>query len=231
MKTIGLLGGMSWESSVYYYTVINNLISQKVGGFTSAKVILNSVDFAPIEKLQSESNWDELNKIMIQEGLKIQNAGADFLLICTNTMHNSYNIMKESLSIPILHIADATAEVIKNSKISKIGLLGTIYTMEKEFYKNRLIDNYNLDVIVPEKDSRIIVNDIIYKELVFGKTTNQSKQKYLQIIESLQTKGAEGVILGCTEIPLLIKQEDVKIPVFDTTYIHAEQAVKYALKD
>ena len=231
MKTIGLLGGMSWESSVYYYTVVNNLINQKLGGYSSAKVIMNSVDFGPIEQLQKEGNWDELNKVMAFECLKIQDGGADFLLICTNTMHNSYSFVSKQLSIPILHIADATAEKIQKDGLSKIGLLGTIYTMEKDFYKSRLINNYNLDVIVPEKADRIIVNDIVYKELVFGKINADSKKEYVRIISDLISKGAQGIILGCTEIPLLIKQEDISVPVYDTTYIHAEKAVEYSLVD
>lgn len=230
VKTIGLLAGMSWESSVYYYTVINTLINEKLGGYSSAKIIMNSIDFDPIEKLQKQDNWNKLDKIMVEECLKIEKAGADVLIICTNTMHISYSAIQKSVSIPIIHIADATGEAIKKTGIKKIGLLGTIYTMEKDFYKERLVKKFDLDVIVPEKSDMIKINEIIFKELVFGKINSESKQLFIKIINDLITKGAQGIILGCTEIPLLIKQEDITVQIFDTTYIHAEKAVEFALK-
>ncbi len=231
MKTIGLLGGMSWESTVYYYTVINQLINERLGGYSSAKIIMNSVDFNPIEKLQTESEWKKLDEMMVEESIKISNAGADVLLICTNTMHNCYEAINETIDIPIIHIADSTGSMVKKEGITKIGLLGTIYTMEKEFYKGRLSEKYELELVIPEANERKIVNEIIFNELVFGKINEQSKGKYQTIISNLQENGAQGIILGCTEIPLLIKKDDVSVPVFDTTYLHAEAAVNFALEN
>lgn len=229
MKTIGLIGGMSWESSLEYYRIINEEVKKQLGGTHSARCIMYSVDFDEIEKLQEAGDWEKMTKIMIAVGLSLERAGADFIVICTNTMHKMVDDMEENLDLPILHIADATAESIKGMGLKKIALLGTNYTMEQDFYKGRLIDKHGLDVIIPEKSERDIVHEIIYKELVLGEIREESREDYKMVIEKLKDRGAEGVILGCTEIGLLIKQEDTKLPVFDTTEIHAKAAVKFAL--
>jgi aspartate racemase len=229
MKTIGLLGGMSWESTVGYYTVINQEVKRKLGKLHSAKVVLYSVDFEPIEQLQHQNRWDEAADILIESAKSIQNGGADFMLICTNTMHKLYPQIQNSIDIPILHIADATAEELTNKDIKKVGLLGTAFTMEQDFYKNRLIEKYGLEVLIPEKNDREIIHKVIYEELCQGIVKNSSKDEYIKIIDKLYQKGAEGVILGCTEIAMLVKQSDTKVKLFDTTAIHAKSAVKYAL--
>ena len=230
MKTIGLLGGMSWESSIEYYRIINQETKKRLGDLHSAKSLMYSVDFAEIEALQHQGNWPELTKQMIQAAQNIENGGADFLVICTNTMHKMADVMQKELQIPIFHIADATAEVIKNAGIKKIGLLGTKFTMEEDFYKGRLEDKHDLEVLVPNLQDRNTIHQIIYDELVVGKIKPASKEKYLAIIDKLKTRGAEGIILGCTEIGLLIKQSDSDLPVFDTTLIHAVAAVEFSLK-
>lgn len=229
MKTIGLLGGMSWESSVVYYQLINEKMRAVLGGNHSAQNLMYSVEFNEIVKLQHDGEWDKLTVIMIDAAKKIENGGADFLVICTNTMHKMFSEMEANISIPILHIADATAEKIKENAIQKIGLLGTNFTMTQDFYKGRLEKEHGLKVIVPNEIDRKTVHDIIYQELIVGNIKEESRKKYQEIIEKLQSQGAEGVILGCTEIPLLIKQKDSPIPVFDTTRIHAEKAVEFAL--
>ncbi|HHO56724.1 MAG TPA: aspartate/glutamate racemase family protein [Trueperaceae bacterium] len=229
MKTIGLLGGMSWESSIEYYRIINQETKRKLGDLHSAKSLMYSVDFAEIEALQHKGDWVELTKQMIKAAQNIENGGADFLVICTNTMHKMADKMQSKLKIPIFHIADATANTIKKAGINKIALLGTKFTMEEDFYKGRLIAKHGLDVIVPSLEDRNIIHQIIYDELVIGKISPKSKAKYLAIINKLKTQGAEGIILGCTEIGLLIKQTDSELPVFDTTLIHALAAVEYAL--
>ena len=230
MKTIGLIGGMSWESSLEYYRIINKAVKNKLGGLHSAKSILYSVDFEVIEKLQHQGDWEELTKIMIESAQRLERAGADMIVICTNTMHKMAEEMEKKINIPLLHIADATALKIKDYGLKIIGLLGTKFTMEKDFYKGRLVNNYGLEVIVPDTEERQIVHDIIYNELCLGEIKESSKISYLKVIENLEKKGAEGIILGCTEIPLLIKQTDVKIPLFDTTKIHAEFAVDFSIK-
>jgi len=230
MKTIGLLGGMSWESSIEYYRIINQETKKRLGDLHSAKSLMYSVDFAEIEALQHQGNWPELTKQMIQAAQNIENGGADFLVICTNTMHKMADVMQKELQIPIFHIADATAEVIKNAGIKKIGLLGTKFTMEEDFYKGRLENRHDLEVLVPNLQDRNTIHQIIYDELVVGKIKPASKEKYLAIIDKLKTRGAEGIILGCTEIGLLIKQSDSDLPVFDTTLIHAVAAVEFSLK-
>lgn len=229
MKVIGLLGGMSWESTVDYYRIINTMVKQQLGGLHSAKLILYSVDFAEIEQLQVNGEWDKAAQLLTEASLNIQQAGADFLVICTNTMHLVANQIQQALKIPLLHIADATAEALQKQQIKTVGLLGTAFTMEKDFYKGRLIDKYGLNVITPNEQDRQIVHQVIYNELCLGKISEQSKQAYLAIINKLATEGAEGVILGCTEIGLLIKQQDTTIPLFDTTAIHAQQAVTLSL--
>jgi len=226
MKTAGLLGGMSWESSLEYYRLINEGIREKLGKLHSAKIILNSVDFEPIEELQHLGKWNELGNMLAKEAKKIELAGADFLLICTNTMHKVADTVQNSINIPLLHIADATGERLQNEGIKKVALLGTAFTMEEDFYKKRLQEKFSLEVIVPNKEQRELVHKIIYNELCLGKIKEESKKTYLDIIEDLSKKGAQGVILGCTEIGLLISQKDCDIKVFDTTKIHASKAVE-----
>jgi len=230
MKTIGLLGGMSWESSLVYYKIVNEKVKEILGGHHSCECVMYSVDFDPIKKLQHEGNWDELTRIMIAAAQKIEKGGAEMLTICTNTMHKMYNEVQNSISIPVLHIADATAEAIKEKNLHTIALLGTRFTMEHDFYKGRLTEKHGINVLVPEGKDLETVHNIIYNDLVLGVIKNESREAYKEIIEKLAKKGAQGVILGCTEIPLLIQQNDVSIPVFDTTTIHAEKTVKFAVK-
>ena len=229
MKTIGLLGGMSWQSSMDYYRAINESIKDKLGGLHSAKIAMYSVDFAAIEKLQHAGDWQGTAKILITAATNIQAAGADFLLICTNTMHKVAPEIEAAIDIPVLHIADATAEVLVDQGIQTVGLLGTAFTMEQAFYKGRLSDHYGLKVLVPKQQDREIIHKVIYQELCLGKIASGSKAEYLRIIGSLADQGAQAVILGCTEIGMLVKQADTDTPLFDTTVIHAEQAVKYAI--
>ncbi|MCP3665334.1 MAG: aspartate/glutamate racemase family protein [Gammaproteobacteria bacterium] len=229
MKTIGLLGGMSWESTAGYYRAVNEGVKRSLGGLHSAKVILNSVDFDPIEKLQHNGDWEGTAEILIEAAQSVQSAGADFLLICTNTMHKLAPQIEKAIDIPLLHIADATAEVLVSKGINIVGLLGTAFTMEQDFYKGRLIGKYGLDVLVPNDADREIIHDVIYRELCLGKTVASSKQEYLRIIQALSQQGAEVVILGCTEIGMLINQEDTDVVLVDTTEIHAHKAVEYAV--
>lgn len=230
MKTIGLIGGMSWESSMLYYEYINKEINQQLGGFHSSKCILNSVDFAEIYKLQIADDWDALNKLMVSAGKQLENAGADIILICANTMHLCYEELVNNTEIPILHIANATAEVIKDRSLSKVALLGTKFTMERDFYKKILSSNFGIETIIPNQNDRNLIHSVIYDELVHGVIRPESKREYLKIIDNLIDNGAEGVILGCTEIPLLIDDKDVKIPIFNTTKIHVEKAIECILK-
>ena len=229
MKVIGLLGGMSWESSLEYYRILNEIIKERLGGLHSAKCILYSVDFEEIENLQHQGKWDELTKIMIESAQNLEKAGADMVLICTNTMHKMANEVQKELKIPLLHIADAAAQKVKEMNLKKVGLLGTKYTMEQDFYKGRIKKKYDIDVIIPDLDEREIVHDVIFNELCLGKIKEESKEQYKKIIQNLIHKGAEGIILGCTEIPLLINQEDFDVPIFDTTMIHCHAAIDHAL--
>ena len=231
MKTIGLIGGMSWESTSHYYTELNQGIKKALGGLHSAKILMRSVDFGLIEKLQSKGDWESLGNIMAGAAQKLEKGGADFLLICANTMHKLAPRVVDAVNIPLLHIADATAEVLLGDNIKKVGLLGTAYTMEQTFYKDRLTTKFDLDVIIPDKTDRELVHTIIYKELCLGKITDPSKKAYINIAENLVQKGAQGIILGCTEIAMLLKQEDIDIPLYDTTKIHAAKAVQWALED
>jgi aspartate racemase len=231
MKTIGLIGGMSWESTQYYYRQINQGIRQHLGGLHSAQILLHSVDFAPIEALQHAGDWDETARILSQAARSLEAGGADFFLICTNTMHKVADMVEKSVKIPLLHIADATASVLLADKISRIGLLGTAFTMEQAFYKGRLSQQHGIEVVVPESRDRETVHRIIYQELCLGTVKPASKEIYLQIIERLQHQGIGGVILGCTEICMLVDQADTSIKLYDTTAIHAQQAVDYALRD
>ena len=229
MKTIGMIGGMSWESSIEYYRIINQTVRGKLGGLHSAKSIMVSVEFAEIEALQHQNRWDELAKIMIEAAQSLERGGADFVIICTNTMHKLYDKVQNHISIPMLNIADATAENIKAQGIDKIALLGTRFTMEENFYKGRLVDMFGLGVIIPEEDEMEIVHRVIYDELCAGIIKPGSKQKYAAIIKRLIAAGAQGIILGCTEIGLLVTPEDSSVALFDTTEIHAKAAVRYAL--
>lgn len=229
MKTIGLLGGMSWESTVGYYRAINDGVKNTLGGLHSAKIAMYSVDFEPIEKLQHAGNWKETATILSKAAKSVESAGADFLLICTNTMHKVAPEIEKSIKIPLLHIADATAEVLVHEGIKTVGLLGTAFTMEQDFYKGRLSENYGLNVLVPNKEDRQIVHKIIYQELCLGNIQANSKTEYLRIIDMLADQGAQAVILGCTEIGMLVNQNDTRIKLFDTTAIHAAKAVEYAI--
>ena len=229
MKTIGLIGGMSWESSAEYYRIINQVTKEQLGGLYSAPIVMYSVEFNEIVQLQHEGKWDKLTAIMVDAARRLERAGADLVLICTNTMHKMASEVEHATSLPLLHIADATATRIKEKRLKRVALLGTRFTMEQDFYKGRLAEKHGLDVIVPSAEDREIVHRIIYNELCQGTILDSSKKEYLRIITNLVSQGAEGVILGCTEIPLLVKQADVAVPIFDTTTIHAQEAVKIAI--
>ena len=229
MKTIGLIGGMSWESSAEYYRLINEEVRNRLGSTHSAKSLMWSMDFAEIETLQHEGNWQALSKKMCQAAVSLERGGADFIVICTNTMHKLAEQVQACLNIPLLHIADATAKEITSKKIKKVGLLGTEFTMKQDFYKGRLADKFGLEVFIPNDEDRQIVHRIIYQELVAGVIRDESRQQYRQIIQKLVDAGAEAIILGCTEIMLLVSPADSAVPVFDTTEIHAQAAVNMAL--
>ena len=229
LKIIGLIGGMSWESTVTYYKIINETVKEKLGGLHSAKCILYSVDFQEIEECQANGNWEKSGEILGEAAYNLEKAGADFIVICTNTMHKVVNQIKEKISIPILHIAEMTAEKILEKGLKNIALLGTKYTMEQDFYKSKLIEK-GINVIIPDKNDIEIINKVIYDELCLGIINSNSKKKFLEIVDKLRNKGAEGIILGCTEIGLLIKNADTDVPLFDTAIIHAEQAAIYSIK-
>ncbi len=230
MKTIGMIGGMSWESSVEYYKLVNEGIHEKLGGVHSAKCVMVSVDFAEVEVLQKEGRWQEATQDMITAARQVESAGADFLLICTNTMHKMAEEVQAAISIPLLHIADAAAEAVKKQSFQTIGLLGTRFTMQGDFYKGRLAEKFGLKVITPSEEDQTIIHNVIYNELVVGKIEPASRDAYLLIIDKMAKEGAQGVILGCTEIGLLVKQADCSLPLFDTTLIHAQAAVEEALR-
>lgn len=229
MKTIGLIGGMSWESTQLYYQQLNEGIKQHLGGLHSAKVVLYSVDFSEIEHYQMNNQWDLAAQCLADAGRRLKLAGADFIVLCTNTMHKVATQIESLSQLPLLHIADATAERITQAGLKKVGLLGTAFTMEQSFYKDRLIEKFNLDVLTPNSDDRRIVHNIIYNELCLGKINPQSKKEYQRIMASLVELGAEGIILGCTEITLLVNENDTTVKVFDTTAIHAQKAVEFSL--
>lgn len=229
MKTIGMLGGMSWESTVSYYKAINEGVKQALGGLHSAKIALYSVNFEEIEKLQRVGDWEQAGAILGEAAKSIQAGGADFLLICTNTMHKVLPQIEEKIDIPVLHIADATANKLIEDGISKVGLLGTAFTMEQDFYKRRISEKFGIEVIVPEHDEREVVHRVIYDELCQGQILSESREQYINVIDNLRRAGAEAVILGCTEIALLVEQQHTQVKLYDTTKIHAEQAVKLAL--
>lgn len=229
MKTIGLIGGMSWESSSEYYRLINEEIKNKLGGLHSAKCILYSVDFDEIERYQANGDWESAGHTLRDVAISLEKAGADFIVICTNTMHKVINYMEEKINIPILHIADATANEIKKTNVNSVGLLGTKYTMVQDFYKSRIEAN-GIKVLIPDNEDIELINKVIYKELCLGKINQTSKEYFKKAIKNLVDKGAEGIILGCTEIGLLIKQEDSEVPIFDTTVIHAIESVNKAIE-
>lgn len=231
MKTIGLIGGMSWESTVGYYREINQGIKEALGGLHSAKIVLYSVDFDPIEKRQMAGDWEATGEILADAAQRIEAGGADFLLICTNTMHKVAGQVEAAVNIPLLHIADATAHALVRSNVKRVGLLGTAFTMEQSFYKGRLAETFGLDVVIPDADDRRQVHDIIYGELCQGIIRESSKEIYVRIVDRLAGQGVDGVILGCTEIGMLIGQNDTATPLFDTTRIHAAKAVEWALAD
>jgi len=230
MKTIGLLGGMSWESTELYYRLINEGVKARLGGLHSARIALVSVDFQEIEAMQRQEDWEGAGHILAQAARQVEAAGADLLLICTNTMHKVAPQVEEAINIPILHLADATAERVKAAGMKTIGLLGTLFTMEQDFYRGRLVEMHGLDVLVPPKPDREIVHRIIYDELCLGVVNDASRDEYLRIMGDLQRRGAEGVIEGCTEIVMLVEQRHTDIPLFDTTSIHAEAAVAEATR-
>lgn len=230
MKTIGLLGGMSWESTELYYRLINEGIKAQLGGLHSARIAMVSVDFQEIEEMQHNGDWAGAGQALAQAAKQVEAAGADFLLICTNTMHKVAPQVQEAISIPILHLADATAKRIKAAGMKTIGLLGTNFTMEEDFYKGRLVEKYELNVLVPPKSDREIVHRVIYDELCMGLVQVESRDEFLRIIEDLRARGAEGIIEGCTEIVMLVQQQHTDSPLFDTTSIHTEEAVLEAIK-
>ncbi|WP_432472548.1 aspartate/glutamate racemase family protein [Amphritea sp. HPY] len=230
MKTIGMLGGMSWESTTSYYKAINEGVKAKLGGFHSAKIALYSVDFSEIETLQHQGDWQQTADILSAAARSVEAAGADFLLICTNTMHKVAPQIEAGISIPLLHIADATAEQLLADGVKTVGLLGTAFTMEQDFYKGRLSDKFGIEMIVPDSEQRAVVHKVIYSELCQGRINHRSRKQYLDIIAQLQQQGAEAIILGCTEIALLVQQEHTAVPLYDTTEIHAAAAVTFALQ-
>ena len=228
MKTIGLIGGMSWESTVPYYAIINRHVAGVLGGLHSAKVILYSVEFDEIEKCQSSGDWARSAGILADAARRLQTAGADLILICTNTMHKVYGEVAGAVDVPVIHIADATADALERDGIKRVALLGTRYTMTEDFYKSRLIDR-GFDVLIPEGDDIGLVNTEIFDELCVGIHKEESRREFARIIDELKARGAEAVILGCTEIGMLVKQEDSSLPVYDTTVIHATRAAELAL--
>lgn len=230
MKTIGIIGGMSWESTVTYYQIMNETVKKELGGLHSAKILLYSVDFSEIERCQAEGDWEKSGDILTSAAESLEKAGADFLVIATNTMHKVAPQIQKRIHIPIVHIAEVTAEELKQNHITTVALLGTKYTMTQDFYKEKL-ENAGITVLTPDEQEIEVVNSIIYDELCLGSILETSKERYLQIIDGLRNRGAQGVILGCTEIGLLIKQEDTDLPVFDTTRIHAVKAAKLSLEE
>jgi len=229
MKTIGMIGGMSWESSLEYYRIVNEAVRERLGGFHSAKCVMYSVDFEEIERFQHQGDWAAATDVLVDAAQRVERAGAELLLICTNTMHLMAEAVAESVDIPLLHIVDVTAEDILIRGQNTVGLLGTQFTMEQDFYKGRLLDKHGIDVLVPEEEERKAIHGILYNELCLGEIRKSSQDVFRRIIEGLQERGAEGIILGCTEIPLLVDQADYDLPLFDTTALHARAAVAQAL--
>ena len=229
MKTIGMIGGMSWESSLEYYRFLNQMVKKRLGGLHSARCLMYSLDFAEIEILQHQERWGEATEMMVDAACRVERGGADFLIICTNTMHLMADEVQKSIGIPLIHIADAAASRIKSMGLTRVGLLGTRFTMEQDFYRERLRLRHGIDVIVPDEEGKQTVHDVIYNELCLGVLEETSRSRFQKIITSMGGRGAQGVILGCTEIPLLISAKDTDLPIFDTTSIHAAAAVDYAL--
>ena len=228
MKTIGLIGGMSWESTIPYYSIINEFVKEKLGGLHSAKIILYSVEFDEIEKCQSSGQWEKSGEILADAASKLEGAGAELILICTNTMHKVYGQVQDKVSVPVIHIAEATADALTKDGIKKVALLGTKYTMKQDFYKKKLIDS-GFEVVIPNGDDVEIVNHVIFDELCLGKIEDASRREFSRIIEALKSDGAQAVILGCTEIGLLVGEKDSALPIYDTTVIHARRAAELAL--
>ncbi|QKG30047.1 aspartate/glutamate racemase family protein [Campylobacter sp. RM16187] len=228
MKKIGLIGGMSYESTATYYNEINRKVNNKLGGLNSAEILLSSVNFEEIELCQHENRWDDAGEILARHAKILELGGADFILICTNTMHKVYEMVRASVKIPVIHIADATLKALKECSVDKVGLFGTIYTMKEAFYKDKLSDG-GVEVLLPSEDEMKFVNEVIFNELCFGKISATSRYKFLDIISNLASRGAKGVILGCTEIGLLIDQSSTDVKLFDTTFIHIDEAVNLAL--
>jgi len=231
MKTIGLLGGMSWESTASYYRLINEGLKRELGGLHSARICMVSVDFEEIEKLQHRGDWAATATLLSKAALSVEAGGAEALLICTNTMHKVAPEIESALSIPLLHIADATAKKLVADGIRRVGLLGTRFTMEQAFYKDRLTEHFGIEVVVPDTVEREMIHRVIYSELCLGRIEEQSRSAYLEVIDRLQAQGVEAIILGCTEIALLVQQVDTSVPLYDTTAIHADSAVEWAVSD
>lgn len=230
MKTIGLIGGLTWESTVEYYRIINEEVCARLGGVHSARILMYSFDFQDIDTPMLAGRWEEIGEQAAGAARKLEREGADFLLICSNTIHKVAGYAEEAVSIPLLHLVDVTAEAVKKKGFCRVGLLGTVFTMEQQFYRGRLTEKHGLDVLVPEKEDRDFVNRVINDELTFGELNDSSRNRFLSIIDGLSSCGADGVILGCTEIPLLVQQEHTRVPLFDTTRLHSLAAVERAIK-
>ncbi|MFB0515639.1 MAG: aspartate/glutamate racemase family protein [Candidatus Neomarinimicrobiota bacterium] len=231
MKVIGLIGGLSWESSAEYYRIINEEVHRRLGGSHSAKVVLVSVDFHEVETLQHQDRWGEATALMVDAARKVERGGAEGLVICSNTMHRMADQVAAAVTIPLLHIADATARAIKAAALKRVGLLGTRFTMEHDFYKGLLTAQHGLEIIIPDESDRTMVHEVIFDELIHGELRPTSRKAFLEIMERLVSRGAEGVILGCTEIPLLVRPGEASVPLFDTTALHAHMAVEWALAE
>ena len=231
MRTLGLIGGMTWHSTVDYYRLINEGVHERLGGSHSAEIVMLSVDFEPVERMQDRGDWTAMGRLMAGAAKTLESAGAEGLVLCTNTMHRLADDIAAAVRVPLLHIADATAAAVKRAGIGTVGLLGTRYTMELDFYRGRLEKEHGLEVLIPDEPGRTAVHDIIYTELAQGTIREESRRAYVEVIEALRRRGAGGVILGCTEIPLLVKEKDSPVPVFDTTALHAAAAVEFALSD
>jgi aspartate racemase len=228
MKVIGLIGGMSWNSSLEYYRLINEMVAEKLGGLHSARIILYSLDFDEVVKTQHDTYWDDAAVLLGEAGVALKRAGADFILICTNTMHKVADAVAESAGLPLLDICDITGKAIKERGLRRVGLLGSRFVMEEPFYRNRLQENFGIELIIPDEEDRVLIHEVIFGELCRGEIKASSRLACIRIIDGLLDKGAEGIILGCTELPLLIRPVDVRVPLFDTTRLHAEAAVKLA---
>ena len=231
MKTIGIIGGMSWESTLEYYRIINEAVKEKLGGFHSAKMVLYSVDFAEVEAFQHRGEWDRATVLLTEAARRVEAAGADFALLATNTMHRVFDEIQKGIRIPLLHIAEVTGREIQARGLTRIGLLGTRFTMEQEFYKGKLARDFGIDVLIPDGEERKAIHDILYNELCLGTVKDTSREVFRKIIGRLESRGAQGIVLGCTEIPLIVKQKDYGLPLFDTTDLHALAAVELALSD